>query len=498
MGACSSKQSTDVRGPPVAATIPTPTMVSGHSNGAMPSTPRPVSRSSSARATTITRSRSHSSNERKRDGTFVSTSPLPTTHITAQRLSKPSLGPITQPLPFTRLASSRVRCDQLSTTIAIAMPGWHDGWARDLLPLIVDYAVGHRLFITGISSYHGNNVAYSICPTTALIAWHPSNGNNTVSGRVSPTSNGGEFDWRAYATMDSAIYHGVLLNTGDSMFRCVRSDTDQRSGTCITWTYEDMESVAALPDARAAHLIWLIAQRDRTPSIWKTTRMSKQFPWMHGNSASVVMPDGRWMMIGARSIDGELLPVCECYDATWNTWHTLAPMIEARSHPATSVFDGKVWCFGGGYNNEWQQPLRRAMVYNPTTNKWSAIAEMIHKRHGAAAIGIDGMGIIIAGGRTGDGVDEHVEVELSMELYVPSSNTYTLLPWQLPPLDESTTRLDREELTLLHIIDGWLVCQRQEHNATRWFALELAATNPYWRSLPDLPTKLNGTISCVY
>jgi hypothetical protein len=120
------------------------------------------------------------------------------------------------------------------------------------------------------------------------------------------------------------------------------------------------------------------------------------------------------------------------------TWHTLAPMNEARSFSAAAVLsDDRVLVAGGsGANGD----LASAEIYDATMNTWTKTTSMSCARSGTAAVVLADGRVVVAGS---DG-------NCPLEVYDPTTATWTKAPepgaWNVQPgmvvLDDGTVLVD--------------------------------------------------------
>jgi len=99
-----------------------------------------------------------------------------------------------------------------------------------------------------------------------------------------------------------------------------------------------------------------------------------------GNS-SVKMPDGKILISGGFTSNGDITNNCQLYNPVINTWTALASLSSARvGHAIALLPDGKVLVAGGaplpGYTSN------TCEVYDPASNTWLATAPLNEKRSG--------------------------------------------------------------------------------------------------------------------
>ena len=76
-------------------------------------------------------------------------------------------------------------------------------------------------------------------------------------------------------------------------------------------------------------------------------------------------------------------------------WRTLSPLGVGRSHPAVSIYQDKIYSFGGGGDDF--KSLNLSEVYDPASDRWSQLAPMPTQRSGASAVTL-GDAIYVMGG----------------------------------------------------------------------------------------------------
>ena len=98
-------------------------------------------------------------------------------------------------------------------------------------------------------------------------------------------------------------------------------------------------------------------------------------------------------------------------------WVALAPMLTARSDPASTVVDGKIYVFGGLSASG--VTLNTVEEYDPALDEWTARASMPTANYGRAACAL-GQAIYVMGGSSTD-----LNVQKAMEAYDTASDTWT-------------------------------------------------------------------------
>lgn len=112
-------------------------------------------------------------------------------------------------------------------------------------------------------------------------------------------------------------------------------------------------------------------------------------------------------------------------------WRTFSPLSAARSHPAVSVFEDKIYSFGGG--GEGFKSLNLSEVYNPVLDQWSALAPMPTERSGASAVTLGDAIYVMGGGfKKADGKFKFLT---TVEAYYPKEDRWQAMPSLIQPHD---------------------------------------------------------------
>lgn len=210
-------------------------------------------------------------------------------------------------------------------------------------------------------------------------------------------------------------------------------------------------------------------------------------------AASVVI-DRQVLIFGGAShmpmLSNGFLTACEGFDTRTKSWHDLPPMSIARVGHCAAEWMGRVFIFGGTTHSIPRvEYASSGECYNPTLQRWSPIAPMSTTRDSAVAVSIPGMGILVIGGLGGrDGGPLQ-----SIELYDPNTNSWTIVPWQLPARLFFFTAFCIEK-TL--IIVGGRSVQRRGASADCW-SIDLLLDTPFWSPLPPLPAPLTEMASVL-
>ncbi len=90
---------------------------------------------------------------------------------------------------------------------------------------------------------------------------------------------------------------------------------------------------------------------------------------------------GAWGGVGPSGFYGDI-NFNEVYDPVANTWTTLAPKPTLVTGAPSTVYNGEVYIFGGGYSHEGleeQNIYDVVEAYNPATNTWRSVTNMPKK-----------------------------------------------------------------------------------------------------------------------
>ena len=121
-------------------------------------------------------------------------------------------------------------------------------------------------------------------------------------------------------------------------------------------------------------------------------------------AASVLLPDGRTMLIGGGSGGQLTLASVFVLAADGSKWSDLPPLTGARAYPAAALLpDGKVLVAGGRSAADANTALNTAELWDPATQKWTALPPMAHERRYAAACVLPSGRVAVVGGAGTDG-----------------------------------------------------------------------------------------------
>ena len=132
----------------------------------------------------------------------------------------------------------------------------------------------------------------------------------------------------------------------------------------------------------------------------------------------------------------------EEYDPATNTWTLKKPMPEPLSDFATAVYEGKIYCIGGGVNRffnfstgRWDTKLTQGInaVYDPASDTWEMKTPMPTPQASAQAHVVNGQ-IYCLGGFPNSTLNE---------VYNPTTDTWTMKASSINPIGPSTVVNDK-------------------------------------------------------
>lgn len=159
-----------------------------------------------------------------------------------------------------------------------------------------------------------------------------------------------------------------------------------------------------------------------------------------------------------------------------SSWTDTAPLNHIRSHPATAVWGGKLYVFGGGGTRF--VSLNTVEVYDPRADRWDLATPMPTLRSGAMATVIGERIYVIGGGfRKEDGKFRFLP---TVEVYDPARDTWDIGPDMAQPHDYPACAVVGETVYILggHHPDateggpssdpGFAYCERWTVGTARW------------------------------
>ena len=120
------------------------------------------------------------------------------------------------------------------------------------------------------------------------------------------------------------------------------------------------------------------------------------------NSAASAQVNGRWFVLGGRTVGGEPISDMLEYLPDTNTWQAHAALPKARAGHAAAVIDNAITVFGGEHS---QGVDREVFSYDLTKQQWRKTFEWQTPRHGLGAVTLNGQ-IWLVGGATKVGLSE--------------------------------------------------------------------------------------------
>jgi N-acetylneuraminic acid mutarotase len=116
------------------------------------------------------------------------------------------------------------------------------------------------------------------------------------------------------------------------------------------------------------------------------------------NSAAGAVIDGRFYVVGGRTVTGGNQSATEVFDPATSSWRTLSPMPNAQGGTAAAAIGGRLYVFGGEFFGPGGSGVyEEVWVYDPERDSWAAGAPMPEPRHGLGAVTIDDVIYVVAG-----------------------------------------------------------------------------------------------------
>jgi len=126
-------------------------------------------------------------------------------------------------------------------------------------------------------------------------------------------------------------------------------------------------------------------------------------------------------------------------------WFARAPLKIARSHPATAVYGGRIYVFGGGGPNFLS--LNRVEIYDPEEDRWYEGTPMPTARSGAVATVVGDRIYVIGGGfKKPDGKFQFLPL---VEIYLPEEDIWIQGPSMLQPHDYPGIALQGKKIYIM-------------------------------------------------
>jgi len=137
---------------------------------------------------------------------------------------------------------------------------------------------------------------------------------------------------------------------------------------------------------------------------------------------AVSVVDGKIYVIGG--FNGSNLPTVEEYDPETDRWTKKADMPTERNSLSTSVVNGKIYAIGG--MRVWPVPLSTVEEYDPVADTWTKKADMLIARNALSTSVVNGKIYAIGGW---DNVGRSVS---TVEEYNPATDTWTKKAADIP------------------------------------------------------------------
>ncbi|MBX7193264.1 MAG: putative Ig domain-containing protein [Sandaracinaceae bacterium] len=247
---------------------------------------------------------------------------------------------------------------------------------------------------------------------------------------------------------------GTVLMAGGSIGGGLATDTAERfdpatglwSAVASLATPRRQHTVVSLADGRAMVIggyadsacwsssIAATETFDPASGAWSTTASLNELR-SHGFGVAT-LDDGDVLAVGGYRCDGvpPILGSVERYDATADSWTTVAPMPSARySHTVTSLRDGRV-LVAAGYTPT--GPTTTAWVYDPVADTWASTGAMAVARDRHSATLLQDGRVLILGGVGSSGTLAEAEI------YDPATGTWqSMEPMPVPRALHTATLL---------------------------------------------------------
>jgi N-acetylneuraminic acid mutarotase len=154
---------------------------------------------------------------------------------------------------------------------------------------------------------------------------------------------------------------------------------------------------------------------------WETVDSLPKARW---GAASVVLPDGRVMVIGGAtgSSSNNATASVVIFDPKTSQWTAATSMLQARAYPmAVELADGSILVAGGSRNG---QPLDTVERYNPTNGTWVATGRLnLPRTQGTLTLLADGR-VLAAGGGV-EAAPDWISTA-STEVYDPNTGRWSM------------------------------------------------------------------------
>ena len=115
------------------------------------------------------------------------------------------------------------------------------------------------------------------------------------------------------------------------------------------------------------------------------------------NSASGVVLNGQFYVVGGRQVGGANLAQLQRFDATTNSWQRLSAMPQAQGGLASAMLGGELWVFGGEYFDNGGGVYSEVWRYQASTDRWQQAGTMPLPRHGLGAVTLNNTIYVLGG-----------------------------------------------------------------------------------------------------
>lgn len=308
-------------------------------------------------------------------------------------------------------------------------------------------------------------------------------------------TNDGIFNWELDMHPDMGGYH-IAITTSDQAISTRSKDFIIRSnippmptarGQINLTVVNDKIYAIGGTDLESNTNYASVEMYDPITNTW-TEKTPMNTPRWLATQTSTAIGNNIYAIGGFVSFYGDPLDNVEVYDAANDTWSVGTSMPTARSHFGMSVYENKIYTFGGisGYSGSTWTRADNVEVYDSDNDTWDVLDPLSSARIGAASATLNGK-IYLAGGV---GTSSNDALTL-LEVYDPVSNT-----WEVKaPMNES--RIDFQLLVyddkLFAIGGGAALAETTVRTSVEYYD---PSTNE-WTLCNSLYQTRAGTSSCV-
>ncbi|MDX5407831.1 MAG: galactose oxidase [Chromatiaceae bacterium] len=115
------------------------------------------------------------------------------------------------------------------------------------------------------------------------------------------------------------------------------------------------------------------------------------------NSATGVVLNGQFYVVGGRQVGGANLAQLQRFDAATNSWQQLSAMPQAQGGLAAAVLGGDLFVFGGEYFDNGGGVYSQVWRYQANTDRWQQAGTMPLPRHGLGAVVLNNQVYVLGG-----------------------------------------------------------------------------------------------------